>query len=410
MYAYVILVQITKKNAIFANNFIMQMEKSLKKYIAKTFTGLETVAAEELEKLGAENISILHRAVEFWGDKALLYKVNYCCRTILRVLQPVASFEFNTNEQFYKHIFRIPFEQYFSCDNTFCVHSIINKSIFANSQYTSLLAKDALCDRFREKFNARPSVNKNNPDISIDVYVSESQCSVSLDSSGESLHFRGYKTSRHIAALNEVLAAGLIALSGWKADCDFIDFMCGSATLPIEAAMYAMNMPAGYFRKNFGFMKWADFDEKLWKIVQKEANNDMREFNFKVYGSDISFKFIKQAKENVKKMGLNSIITLSIESFEDTVPESVPSCIIINPPYGERLPVEKIEHFYHTVGNILKKKYIMCVAWIFTSNKEAMKNFGLHHAKKIKLFNADIECIFYKYELYQGSKKNKVER
>jgi len=383
------------------------MGRPLEKYIAKTFMGLEAVVADELTLLGAENVSKLHRAVEFWGSKELLYKVNYCSRTVLRVLRPIASFEFKTNEQFYKNVFRIPFEQYFSVDDSFCVHSITNESIFTNSQYASLLTKDALCDRFRDKFDARPSVNKTNPDISIDVYISGNQCNVSLDSSGASLHFRGYKTSRHVAALNEVLAAGLIALSGWKADCDFIDFMCGSATLPIEAAMYAVNMPAGYFRESFGFMYWSDFDKKLWENVKKEAKNAIRNFEYKIYGSDISFRYIKEAKENIKKMKLNSIIQLSIESFEDADPQSVPSHIIINPPYGERLSVQEIENFYQAIGNVLKQKYINCVAWVISSNKTAMKNIGLRPAKKIKVFNAALECDFYKYEMYEGSKKIK---
>jgi len=383
------------------------MGRPLEKYIAKTFMGLEAVVADELTLLGAENVSKLHRAVEFWGNKELLYKVNYCSRTVLRVLRPIASFEFKTNEQFYKNVFRIPFEQYFSVDDSFCVHSIINESIFTNSQYASLLTKDALCDRFRDKFDVRPSVNKANPDISIDVYISGNQCNVSLDSSGASLHFRGYKTSRHVAALNEVLAAGLIALSGWKADCDFIDFMCGSATLPIEAAMYAVNMPAGYFRESFGFMYWSDFDKKLWENVKKEARNAIRNFEYKIYGSDVSFRYIKEAKENIKKMKLNSIIQLSIESFEDAEPQRVPSHIIINPPYGERLSVQEIEKFYQEIGNVLKQKYINCTAWVISSNKEAMKNIGLRPAKKIKVFNAALECDFYKYEMYEGSKKNK---
>jgi putative N6-adenine-specific DNA methylase len=386
------------------------MGRPLEKYIAKTFMGLETVVADELTRLGAENISILCRAVEFWGDKELMYKVNYCSRTILRVLRPLVSFEFKTNDQFYKNIFRIPFEQYFSVDDSFCVHSITNESIFANSQYASLLAKDALCDRFRDKFDARPSVNKDNPDISIDVYISGNQCNVSLDSSGASLHLRGYKTSRHIAALNEVLAAGLIALSGWQADCDFIDFMCGSATLPIEAAMYAINMPAGYFREKFGFMNWADFDKKLWEKVKKNAKDSMRDFEYKIYGSDVSFRYITSAKENIKKMKLNSFIQLSIEPFEDTEPQRVPSHIIVNPPYGERMNIEEIERFYKGVGNVLKKKYVSCVGWVISSNKKAMKNIGLRPVKKIKVFNAALECEFYKYELYEGSKKIKEVR
>jgi putative N6-adenine-specific DNA methylase len=382
------------------------MEKRLTKYIAKTFMGLESVAAEELYNLGAKNISMLYRAVEFWGDTELMYKVNYCCRTIVRVLQPITSFEFQTKEQFYKHVFNTPFENYLSKDGTFCMHSIINQSLFSNSQYASLLAKDALCDRYRDQYKCRPNVYKINPDIVIDIYISASQCSVSLDTSGASLHRRGYKTTRHIAALNEVLAAGLIAISGWKADCDFIDFMCGSATLPIEAAMYAVNMPAAYFRHDFGFMRWLNFDEKRWDRVRQEADAAMRDFPYKIYGSDISFRYIKEAKENIKKMQLHPFIQLGIDSFEDTDPEHVPSLIIINPPYGERMQPEQIEDFYAGVGNVLKKKYINCIGWVLTSNKEAMKSFGLRPAKKVKVFNGELECVFYKYELYEGSKKS----
>ena len=377
------------------------------KYIAKTFFGLESVAADELQKMGATDVLILNRAVEFWGDKALLYKANYCCRTVLRILQPIASFLFTSNEQFYRNVFKIPFEHYLFKDGTFCMHSIISNSIFDNSQYASLLAKDALCDRFREKYNCRPSVDKNYPDISVDIYVSGDSCSIAIDSSGESLHRRGYKTTRHFAALNEVLAAGLVLLSGWKADCDLIDFMCGSATIPIEAAMYAINMPAGYFRKDFGFMFWRDYDEKLWQKVQTEADNTITNFPFKIYGSDISAKFIKNARENIKKMKLDNIIMLSVESFEDVKPERVPAYVIINPPYGERMNNEILENFYLNIGNVLKQNFIHSVAWVITPNKDAMKCFGLRPSKKIHLFNAALECTFYKFEMYEGSKKNK---
>jgi putative N6-adenine-specific DNA methylase len=383
------------------------MHKSQIKYIAKTFLGLEPVAAEELKNLGANDVQILNRAVEFWGDKALLYKANYCCRSILRILQPIASFSFTSNEQFYKQVFQIPFEDYHSKKGSFCMHSIINNSIFDNSQYASLLAKDALCDRFREKYNCRPDVNKQYPDISVDIYIAGDDCSISIDSSGESLHRRGYKTTRHYAALNEVLAAGLVLLSGWKADCDLIDFMCGSATIPIEAAMYAVNMPAGYFRKDFGFMYWKDFDEKLWQHVQTEADNAMTDFDFKIYGSDIAFQFVKSARENVEKMRLNDIISLSLESFEDAKPEQTPSYIIINPPYGERMRMEDVEKMYQDIGNQLKRNFAHCTAWVITPNKEAMKCFGLHPKKKIRVFNAALECTFYKFEMYEGSRKEK---
>jgi len=313
------------------------MDNEKTKYIAKTFLGLETVAAEELKNLGASDVQILNRAVEFWGDKALLYRANYCCRSILRILQPIASFSFVSNEQFYKQVFKIPFEHYLSKNGTFCMHSIISNSIFDNSQYASLLAKDALCDRFREKYNCRPSVDKQDSDISVDIYISGKNCSVAIDSSGESLHRRGYKTTRHPAALNEVLAAGLVLLSGWKADCDLVDFMCGSATIPIEAAMYALNMPAGYFRKDFGFMHWKNFDEKLWKNVQKDAKNSLREFDFKVFGSDISFNFIKNARENVKKMGLNEKIILELLEFWTLI-----LAFSMESPNNQPLPVAEI--------------------------------------------------------------------
>ena len=391
-------------------NSSINMNVSQTKYIAKTFLGLETVAAEELKNLGANDVQVLNRAVEFWGDKALLYKANYCCRSILRILQPIASFSFTSNEQFYKNIFKIPFECYLSKNGTFCMHAITNNSIFDNSQYASLLAKDALCDQFREKYNCRPSVDKQYPDISVDIYISGDSCSISIDSSGESLHRRGYKTTRHPAALNEVLAAGLVLLSGWKADCDLMDFMCGSATIPIEAAMYAINMPAGYFRKDFGFMYWKDFDEELWKNVQNDAKNSMRDFNFKVFGGDISAYFIKNARENVKKMKLEHIIKLSIESFEDVNIERVPVHVIINPPYGERLKEQNVENFYKSVGNKLKKCFVYSVAWVITPNKEAMKFFGLHSTRKIRVFNAALECTFYKFEIYEGSKKDKYNK
>ena len=383
------------------------MDKLQTKYIAKTFLGLETVAAEELKSLGASDVRILNRAVEFWGDKALLYKTNYCCRTVLRILQPIAAFSFTSNEQFYKNVFNIPFERYLHKDGTFCMHSVISNSIFDNSQYASLLAKDALCDRFREKYDCRPSVDKQYPDISVDIYISGDDCSIAIDSSGESLHRRGYKTTRHPAAMNEVLAAGLIMLSGWKADCDFVDFMCGSATLPIEATMYALNMPAGYFRKDFGFMYWKDFDEQLWKSCQNDAKNSLRDFNFKVFGSDISVNYIKNARENVKKMGLNEKIFLSIESFQDVEPERLPVHIIINPPYDERMKSEIVNNFYQNIGNKMKQNYVNSIGWVITPNREAMKYFGLHPTRKIRVFNANLECTFYKFEIYEGSKKEK---
>lgn len=377
------------------------------KYIAKTFAGLEHIAAKELENLGATNIEVLKRAVSFYGNKELLYKTNYCCRTILRILQPIAEFEFNSNESFYKNIFNIPFENFLNPEGTFCIHSVISQSIFDNSQYTSLLAKDALCDRFRDIYNYRPSVDKENPDLSIDVHIYINKATISLDSSGVSLHRRGYKTSRHYAALNEVMAAGLISLSNWDSTCNLIDFMCGSGTILIEAAMYALNMPAGYYRnEGYSFMQWKDFDEQLWNNIRNEADNNIKEeLPCKIYGSDVNHRFIKDCKMNIEALRLDDIITLSVDSFEETSPEETPSFVIINPPYGERLKIEEIELFYQAIANHLKKKYTNCTVGILTSNKQAMKNFGLHSSQKITIFNANLECCFYIFHIYKGSKK-----
>jgi putative N6-adenine-specific DNA methylase len=408
-----------KKSCNFAKKKFMQQNLQRKhqqadtntnlRYIAKTFSGMEEIAAAEIEALGAKNVQILYRAVSFEGNMELMYKVNYCCRTILRVLMPLSVFHFTTNKQFYQQIFDIPFEYYLRKEGNFCIHSLVNQSIFSNSQYASLLAKDAVCDRFRHLYGSRPNVDKVNPDISIDVYIHGQQCSIALNSSGESLHRRGYKTAKHPAALSEVLAAGLIALSGWGADCDFIDFMCGSATLPIEAAMLATCTPAGYFRKEFGFMKWKNFNHALWQQVRAQAHLKICTPTCKIYGGDISLKYIRQAKDNIREIGFNDLIILNLESFQDSFPARTPAHIIINPPYGERMDVEEIDNFYHSIGNILKQKYINTITWVFSSNKTAMKCLGLHPSKKLKVFNAALECMFWKYELYSGSKKQSVK-
>ena len=384
----------------------MNMKNELR-YIAKTFAGMELVVADELQALGASDIQLLRRAVSFIGDKALMYKLNYCARTILRILKPLAEFEFKTKEQFYSAVFNIDFEPYLDKNATFCVHAGTNNSIFDNDLYVALLTKDAICDNYRDKYDMRPSVDRENPDVIIDVHVFEDKATISLDSSGESLHRRGYKTTQHNAAINEVLAAGLIALSDWKADCDFVDFMCGSGTLLIEAAMFALNMPAGYYRNDYGFMYWADFDEQLWTNIRQEADNAIKEdFAYKIYGSDKSFRYIKDCKMNVEALRLDDIIELSVESFEETDNRGHETCVIINPPYGERLKVDEIEEFYRSIGNVLKKKYINSNVGVITSNKTAMKCFGLKPSRKYTLYNGQLECGYYLYQIYEGSRKH----
>lgn len=381
------------------------------KFIAKTFAGLEQMLSMELQQAGAEDVQVLTRAVSFCGDTALLYKVNYTCRLVLRVLLVIKEFEFKTNEDFYKSVFNIDLTDYLDKDGTFCVHSVVADSIFYNSQYTSLLAKDAICDSYRDRYDCRPGIDKQSPEVTIDVHVYRNTATISLDSSGISLHRRGYKTTRHPAALNEVMAAGIIALSGWDGTCDLIDFMCGSGTILIEAAMKALNMPAGYYRvENYGFMSWKNFDEKLWNDIRFQADDAMKEFtDIKIYGSDINYKYIRSDKENIEQLRLDDIIVLSVEDFADTAPARTPAYVIVNPPYGERLQMEEIENFYQSIGNILKKKYINCMACMLTSNRQAMRSFGLKTLRKYKVYNAELECCFYVYQIYSGSKKQKSE-
>lgn len=379
------------------------------KFIAKTFAGLEQATAAELAQIGGNDIQVIKRAVSFSGDMELLYKANYYCRTILRIVMPLAEFEFATNEQFYRSVFDIHFEDYLDKEGSFCVHSVIRESIFSNSQYTSLLTKDAICDRFRYLYNCRPDVDKDNPDVTIDVHIYRNKATVSLDTSGISLHRRGYKTTRHNAALNEVLAAGLIALSGWQCDCNLVDFMCGSGTILIEAAMKALNMPSGYYRtEGYGFMTWKNFDEALWQQVRNQLDDAMHEeWNYKIYGSDINGRYVKSCRENVEQLRLDDIIVLSLEAFEDTRPEQTPAFVISNPPYGERLKIEEINQFYQSIGDTLKKHYTGCKAGIITPNKQVMKQFGLHASQKFVVYNAELECCFYLFDIYSGSKKSK---
>ncbi len=381
------------------------------KFIAKTFAGLEPMLSQELRQAGASDVQELTRAVSFCGDTALLYKVNYTCRLVLRVLLVVKEFSFKTNEDFYKSVFNIDLTDYLDKDAAFCVHSVVTESIFYNSQYTNLLTKDAICDRYRDMYDCRPSIDKQNPDVAVEVHVYRDTATISLDSSVMSLHRREYKTSKHQAALNEVMAAGIIALSGWNADCDLIDFMCGSGTILIEAAMKALNMPAGYYRTSgYGFMTWKNFDENLWNHIRTQADNAMNEStDIRIYGSDINYKYIRNTKENIEQLRLDDIIILAVDDFADTAPARTPAYVIINPPYGERLQIEKIENFYQSIGNILKKKYINCIAGILTSNKQAMKSFGLKCSQKYNVYNAELESIFYVYQMYSGSKKQKSE-
>lgn len=377
----------------------------MENFTAKTMAGLEEVLAEELRQTGATNITTGIRSVAFQGSMETMYRANYLCRTALRILHPVATFPVNTQQQLYNKISAIAWEDIFGTHQTFAIDGFVHESVFTHSKFAALRVKDAIADRFRKKFNTRPSVDPVNPDVRINVHLSKNQVTVSLDSSGSSLHKRGYRTETGPAPLNEVLAAGMILLSGWDAQEDFYDPMCGSGTILIEAAMLAGNIPPGYFKQRFGFENWHNFDTDLWEKVKEEAHGKMKTPDIAFYGSDLSSRAIEHAIQNAKNAGLNKDISLKRRDFFKLEPSSEKGTIITNPPYDERMEEEDIIAFYRSIGDALKTNFEGFTAWILSGNLEALKKIGLKSSKRIILFNGPIESRFSKYELYKGTKR-----
>ncbi len=379
------------------NNFYM---------LAKTMFGLEEILAEELRRLGAQNVKIINRAVSFKGDKGFMYKANLNLRTALRILKPIAHFQAHNEKELYKKLYLIDWTKIFELNNTFSTHATTYSDVFRHSKYTSLILKDAIADSFRNKFNKRPNVDPQNPDVTIDLHISKHTCTVSLDSSGNSLHKRGYKLDTITAPINEVLAAGLILLSDWNKKSDFHDPMCGSGTLLIEAALIAYNIPANIFRKRFGFEGWKDFDKELWEIIKDASLNKEIDYNGNITGSDIFQKAVRITRNNIYNALMQENIKISnADFFEQKIPEG--TFVIFNPPYGKRIEIE-INNFYEKIGTTLKHNYKGCKVWLISSDIENMKFIGLKPNKKVKIINGDLECSFRKFEIYDGSKKIKT--
>lgn len=379
--------------------------KKNQSYIAKTFAGLEEILAEEIKELGGLNIKILNRAVMFEGNKELLYKTNYLCRTAIRVLVPIAIFRAQNEKELYDEVLKIKWEDYIHLNGTFSIDGITSYSNITHSKYLALKTKDAIADRFREKYGRRPNVDTKDPDVKINVRVFRDECTVSLDSSVESLHKRGYRIGTGPAPLNEVLAAGMILLSGWDRNSNFVDPMCGSGTLPIEAAMFALNIPPAQFRELFGFTRWKDFDKELWQKIKDDAEAARKEFKYEIIGSDRSGRILQVAKENVVSAGLEDEISLRARYIDDVEPPQGGGVMITNPPYGERIKVEDIKKLYSEIGDAMKTKFEGYSAWIISSDKEALKFIGLRPSRKITLFNGPLESGFYKFDIYKGTKK-----
>lgn len=374
--------------------------------IAKTQLGLEEVLAEELKQLGAMDVEVLNRAVSFVGDIGFMYKANLNLRTAIRILKPVFNFTARKDVELYEKALELDWQKYISVDNTIAVNAVVHSDFFNHSHYVALKVKDAIVDYFRNITKGRrPDVDTKNPDIRINIHVSNDKCTLSLDSSGESLHKRGYRHATNEAPISEVLAAGLILLSDWDRKSDFLDPMCGSGTILIEAAMIACNIPPALHRKKFCFMNWNNFDEPLWDKIKEVSMNKVSDFEGRIIGCDRAFASIRKAQENIKDAMLDDMIEVKRANFVRK-PELLPNggTILFNPPYGERLNVDTHE-LYTSIGDTFKKNYAGCSAWLITSDMEAVNSIHLKHTRRIKIFNGNLECRFLKYEMYDGSKK-----
>ena len=381
------------------------------KMVAKTMVSLEEVLADELREMGAENVVVGNRAVEFEGDMRLLYRANYCCRTALAILKPFAEFDANDDQELYDQVYKIRWEKILDVDGTFMIDSTTSGEVFTHSYYAALKTKDAIVDRFRRNFGKRPSIDTEMPDYKFNLHIRDNHVTLLMNASGDSLHKRGYRQGVGVAPINEVLAAGLLKLAGWKCDCNFYDPMCGSGTMLIEAAMMANNIPAQYYRGNrFGFMKWKEFNLGEWKSVKNEEDRKIGALDFEgeIWGNDIDEQVIQQCEKNLEYTKLHKDVMLHIGDFADQEPPEGKTLIVTNPPYGERIKVEDLNAMYEKLGDTFKQKYgANCDVWLITSDFEAMKHIGLHPSAKIPVQNGSLDCRFLHFELYDGSKKAK---
>jgi len=377
--------------------------------IAKTLFGFEELLAKELRDLGAQDVQIGTRAVSFAGDKGFMYKANLALRTALKILKPIHQFRAFNEQALYQGIRQVNWSQYLNTNQTFVVDVTLHSENFKHSQFVALKTKDAIVDQFREQGGARPSIDKDHPDLRINVHIDREQVSVALDTSGASLHHRGYRRVTNIAPINEVLAAGMLLLSGWKGESDFMDPMCGSGTLLVEAAMIASNIPANINRKEFAFEKWSDWDNDLFDTIIDSLMKKTREFHYTIKGFDKAPSAVAKARENVQNANLDDYVRIEQANFFETEKETQgPLQMVFNPPYGERLEIQ-LERFYRELGDTLKQSYPGTDAWFITANLEGLKHVGLKPSRKIKLFNGSLESRLVKYELYAGSRRTKFQ-
>lgn len=377
------------------------------KMMAKTLFGFEPLLAKELRDLGAGHVQEGVRNVTFEGDLGFMYKANLCLRTALKVLKPIKTFKVANEKDLYRNVYELDWPEIFDQDKTFAIDTTMSSDVFSNSMFVSLKAKDAIVDKFRAVVRQRPDVRTQDPDVRINIHIFKNTCTVSLDSSGSSLHQRGYRILTNIAPINEVLAAGLLLHGGWDGNTDFLDPMCGSGTFLVEAAMIACNIPPNINRESYAFMHWKDYDAELHQKIVDASLKKTREFHHKIIGYDKAPSAVRKSQENVENANLSAYISIERKDFFYTEkPVDGKLFMMFNPPYGERLPIE-VDEFYAKIGDTLKQAYPGTNAWMITSNLEALKHVGLRPSKKIKAFNGKLEARLVEYEMYEGSKKQK---
>lgn len=370
----------------------------------KTFFGLEEILAEEIKKLGGKNVEIKNRAVNCEGDLGFLYKINYSARTALKIIVPILTFKAWNENKFYDKIFDFPWETVMNVDQSFAIDATVYSETFKHSQYMSLKMKDAICDYFKLKERKRPDVDPKNPDIKFHLHIDRELVTISLDSSGDALFKRGYRKEQGEAPINEVLASGMLQLAGWDGKGNFLDPMCGSGTLLIEAGMIAMDLPAQIFRKKFAFQNWKNYDDELFTKIKEVRINRVREFSGKIVGYDVDARMLNASKINIESAEMEDIIEIQKQDFFESKKELFPLLMVFNPPYDERIEITDGE-FYKKIGDTFKKSYPNTLAWLISSDTESVKKIGLRPSRKIKLFNGKLECRFMQYEMYEGTKK-----
>ncbi len=370
--------------------------------VAKTFQGLEDVLAEELKQLGATDVKPGRRMVAFRGDKEMLYRANFCCRSALRILKPIYTFKACDTDELYEAVKKYDWEKLLSADDTFAIDSVVNSDGFRHSKFVTYRVKDAIADFFNEKYGKRPSIRLTNADVLLNVHILNDEVTISLDSSGESLHKRGYRVEQTEAPINEVLAAGLILKTGWKGESNFIDPMCGSGTFLIEAALIARNINPGVFRQSFAFERWRDFDQELFDSIYNDDSQE-REFNYKIYGSDISPKAIAIAERNIKSAGVGKYIYLQVLPFQRYTEAPEKGILVTNPPYGERISADDMDALYDSIGERLKHVFRGYKAWIIGYKSEYFDKIGLKPTSKTPILNGALECEFREFDIFEGT-------